>query len=64
MDRMLGMIFGIARGALLVGVLLLLGSTTVFSQDIWWQNSILIPHFHSLIEWLRNFLPVKFGGIA
>lgn len=58
-DRLLGMIFGGARGVLLVSVVLLLISTTAFIQDDWWRKSVLIPHLKILIDWLRVCLPQK-----
>lgn len=58
-DRLLGMVFGSTRGVLLVAVILLLIASTSFVQDDWWKKSVLIPHFQSLIEWLKAFLPEK-----
>lgn len=56
-DRMIGMIFGFARGVLLVSVLILVGSLTVFVHDPWWKASALIPHFMVVVDWLRSILP-------
>lgn len=54
LDRLLGMIFGAARGALLivgaVGVL----SLAPVQQDPWWQQSALIPHFLLVADWSKN----------
>lgn len=63
-DRLLGMIFGFARGVLLVAMLLLLISSTSFIEDAWWKQSILIPHFHGLLAWLKSFLPEKMANIS
>jgi membrane protein required for colicin V production len=63
LDRTLGMLFGCARGVLLIAVVLLLISTTAFVQDEWWKQSILIPHFQVLMDWLRIFLPQKFNSL-
>lgn len=63
-DRLLGVVFGCARGVLLIAVLLLVISYTSFAKDHWWQESILIPHFQVLIDWLRIFLPEKMSGIV
>lgn len=63
-DRLLGMMFGCARGVLLIAVVLLLISATSFVQDDWWQKSILIPHLQVLVDWLRAFLPQKITNIA
>ncbi len=51
-DRMIGMIFGIARGVVVVAVLVFLAGMTEISQDPWWQESVLIDVFHKLALWL------------
>ena len=56
-DRVLGVIFGIARGVLVVVLLMMLMSLTPFSKEASWQESVLVPHFQPLEDWLRNFLP-------
>lgn len=63
-DRSLGILFGFARGILFVGIGLLLLSLTAFTQDAWWQNSVLIPHFAPLITWLKGFLPEKMSQLS
>ena len=57
-DRLLGLFFGVARGALLVAILVLLAGLTPLPNDPWWQESRLIPYFQELAVWLRGFLPV------
>ncbi|HHI92265.1 MAG TPA: CvpA family protein [Gammaproteobacteria bacterium] len=52
-DRMIGMIFGVARGVVVVAVLVLLASMTTIPQDPWWRESALIDVFHKLALWLR-----------
>lgn len=56
-DRLIGIFFGAARGALLVGIVVLLAGLTPVPQDPWWQASVLIPHFQELALWLRGLLP-------
>jgi membrane protein required for colicin V production len=56
-DRFLGMIFGGARGVLVVVVLVLLAGLTPFPQDPWWQESRLIPYFEHLSVRLLALLP-------
>ncbi|MCW8886814.1 MAG: CvpA family protein [Motiliproteus sp.] len=53
-DRVLGMVFGIARGGLIVVVLVALLGMTPVIQDRWWQQSTLIPHFAVMEEWTQN----------
>lgn len=53
-DRILGMGFGLARGALVVVVLVALLGGTPAVQDAWWQESQLIPHFVLMETWSRD----------
>lgn len=53
-DRMIGMVFGIARGVVLVSVLVFLAGHTTLAQDPWWQGSVMIGVFHELALWLRE----------
>ncbi|MFT5878996.1 MAG: membrane protein required for colicin V production [Moritella sp.] len=51
-DRLLGVCFGLARGVLVVCVLLLfLQLFTRFPEATWWQNSPLIAELKPLIKW-------------
>ena len=61
-DRLIGMIFGTARGVLVVAVLVLLAGLTPIPEDPWWQGSQLIPYFEELALWLGEFLPDDIAG--
>ena len=52
-DRLLGMVFGALRGARVVVVLVALGHH-LFSEDAWWRESLLVPHFAMLEDWTRR----------
>jgi membrane protein required for colicin V production len=56
-DRFIGMFFGIARGVVLMAVLVLLAGLTPLPRDPWWNDSVLIPYFQELAIWLRDLLP-------
>lgn len=56
-DRLLGIVFGFCRGVLLVALLLLAASYTAIPQDSWWQQSVLIPHFMPVTNWIKQYLP-------
>jgi len=63
-DRMIGMVFGVARGVVVVAVLVLLASMTTIPQDPWWQASALIDVFHKLALWLRyTVAPELMSGV-
>ena len=40
-DRMLGIVFGAARGLLLVGVIILGAGLTAVPREAWWQESVI-----------------------
>ena len=63
-DRMIGMIFGIARGVVVVSVLVLLAGLTTMPQDPWWQQSVLVDVFHKLALWLRYTVAPELTGGA
>ncbi len=58
-DRMIGIFFGVARGCLVVAVLVLLGGMTPMPQDPWWHESQLLHYFQDMALWLRQFLPAE-----
>ncbi|PLY16501.1 MAG: colicin V production CvpA [Sedimenticola sp.] len=60
-DRLVGMLFGAARGAILVAILVLLAGLTPFPNDPWWQSSQLIGYFQDLAVWLKQLLPADIG---
>jgi membrane protein required for colicin V production len=58
-DKMLGVIFGVARGAVIVAILVLLAGLTPVPQDPWWQESQFLGYFEQLAMWMRDFLPAE-----
>lgn len=56
-DRVLGIIFGIVRGVIVVVILLMIAGLTPLSKEEAWQKSVLIPHVVPLEQWLKNILP-------
>ncbi|MBF0264512.1 MAG: CvpA family protein [Gammaproteobacteria bacterium] len=61
-DRSIGMLFGIARGIVLIGILVLLAGFTAVPQDPWWKQSLLISHFQQIADILASFLPDDIAG--
>lgn len=54
-DRLLGMIFGAARGLVIVmAVLIILPSLLPVKEDIWWHESQMIPYFLEFESWARD----------
>lgn len=60
-DRLLGMLFGLARGLLLVVVAVTLLGFTPFPRDPWWQQSRLLPSFEGAAAWAVAYLPEDMG---
>ncbi|SDS14832.1 membrane protein required for colicin V production [Halopseudomonas xinjiangensis] len=60
-DRFLGMVFGAARGVLLVVVAVGLLSLAPVEADTWWRESELIPHFLLVADWSKGFILGMFG---
>jgi len=57
MDRLLGAVFGVARGILLVAVAIIGGQFAGFDNDNWWLQSKLIPHFEVVADWIKIMAP-------
>ncbi|CUS49400.1 MAG: membrane protein required for colicin V production [Idiomarinaceae bacterium HL-53] len=56
-DRLLGAVFGALRGVLVVcGLLFVMDTFTGVSNELWWQQSLLIPHFGPYIDWFFQYM--------
>ena len=56
-DRIGGLIVGVARGMIIVTVVVVLAGFTSLPKDAWWTESKLIPPFQLLAVWLRDHIP-------
>lgn len=56
-DRLLGILFGAARGAVLVALMVYLAALTPMLEDPWWNESHLIGHFQTLADRLLDLIP-------
>lgn len=54
-DRLLGAVFGVARGIVIVMLLLFFGES-FFATESWWQSSRFIPQLEEWIEMSRVFV--------
>ena len=56
-DRVLGVLFGVIRGGVVVTLLVLLGGLTPFTKDAWWQESYTLDKFQVIAIWLKDRFP-------
>lgn len=56
-DRLLGMVFGAGRGAVLVAFLVFLATLTPIAEDPWWSQSRLLPRFQLLADLMLDMIP-------
>lgn len=56
-DRLLGIVFGAARGAVLVALVVFLASLTPLTEDPWWDQSQLLDQFKVLADWMLEQVP-------
>ena len=56
-DRLLGGLFGAARGLLLVVAFLLVAGLTPIPADPWWKESPTIARMMPLVDWAASYLP-------
>ena len=56
-DKLLGLVFGVARGGVIVSLLVLLAGLTPLPHDSWWQESRFLDFFEQFALWMRMYLP-------
>lgn len=61
LDRMLGGVFGIARGALIAFVAVLAGGMTALPKEPWWREAVLAPPLETVAIVVKPWLPAEIG---
>ncbi len=56
-DRLLGFVFGAARGAVLVSAIVFLAALTPLTEDPWWNEATLLGHFQLLADMMLSMIP-------
>jgi len=59
MDRAIGLLFGILRGMVLVGLMIIGGELLNLDHEAWWHRSKLVPYGETLGDWLRAMVGEK-----
>ena len=61
LDRVLGAIFGVVRGVVLLLAATVVVSMTPLAQSSAWQQAQTTPWLTQSLHWLKPLLPVEFG---
>jgi membrane protein required for colicin V production len=59
MDRVIGLLFGILRGMVLVGLIVIGGELLHLNHEEWWNRSKLVPYGETVGDWLRAMVGEK-----
>jgi membrane protein required for colicin V production len=59
MDRVIGVLFGIVRGMVIVGLLIIGGELLHLNHEEWWGRSKLVPYGETVGDWLRAMVGEK-----
>lgn len=56
-DRLLGLLFGAARGLVIILVVILLGQSTVLRDESWWRDSLSLRKLGPLAGQFAEYIP-------
>jgi membrane protein required for colicin V production len=58
LDRVLGIGFGILRGALIIIIFVIVGGHfPQLPQQDWWQQSLMLERFEDMVIWIQDYIP-------
>ncbi len=63
-DRYLGMLFGIARGVIIVALMIMAATFMDFASQPWWKTSLLVSYFSPVIDLIRGLLPENLAQLV
>lgn len=52
-DRAIGLMFGMTRGFVLIGLVVICAELLQMNHEAWWNHSKLIPYGEAMGDWLR-----------
>jgi membrane protein required for colicin V production len=64
MDRMLGALFGAARGMVLLGVFAILAQSVKVNEVAWYKQSLLLPYAERVASLLRAFAGARLETVS
>lgn len=56
LDKVLGMVFGCARGVLIVAMVVLFAGSTELPAQLWWKDSLLIPQIEPIANEINDWI--------
>jgi len=57
-DRVLGLGFGVLRGALIIVIFVIVGGHFPhLPQQDWWQQSVMLDRFENVVIWMQDYVP-------
>jgi len=59
LDRVIGLLFGIVRGTVLVGLMIIGAELLHLNHEEWWNRSKLVPYGETAGDWLRAMVGEK-----
>lgn len=55
LDRLLGALFGLMRGAIVIGLLAIAGRAVNLDREPWWNNTRSMPAAVAIANWLERY---------
>jgi membrane protein required for colicin V production len=55
MDRVLGVVFGLTRAVVVIGLAVVVGQTLKLDGEPWWERAQLMPYAEYVADWLKGY---------
>jgi membrane protein required for colicin V production len=55
MDRVLGLLFGVTRAAVVIGLAVIVGQALELDGEPWWERAQLMPYAEYVADWLKGY---------
>ena len=62
-DRLLGVVLGLALSGLIVSMGVMFTSLTKYTEQPMWQSSVLVPKFASAANWIQENAPQQMSSL-